>query len=128
MGSPRKAHLRRLHYQIVSQRSPVAMLDGRPYVNSLEYWKALSEASKPARYNGLVSWEERYAEGRGTPFCCAKQAGALLWPTRCGGNARQTEQRAGHEHGDAQVPGSVEAVRVECCRSWVVPNAIADAG
>lgn len=47
-------HLRRIHYRIVSQSPPVLMPNGKPYENTLECWKDLTDASKYARYLKLV--------------------------------------------------------------------------
>ena len=47
-------HVRRVHYQIISQDPPVLMPDGQPYQNTLECWQYLVSASKQARYLGLV--------------------------------------------------------------------------
>ena len=48
-------HLRRMHYQIVSQDPPVKRPDGLLYENTQRDWGYLNEASKWARYQGLVS-------------------------------------------------------------------------
>jgi hypothetical protein len=48
-----KAHLRRIHYLLVSQVDP-HMADGTPYLNTEACWQALQEASTYARYVGLV--------------------------------------------------------------------------
>lgn len=45
-------HLRRVHYFLVSIKA--TLLDGKPYENTLEAWHLLSQASKSARYLGLV--------------------------------------------------------------------------
>lgn len=50
-------HLRRVHYQIVSQDPPVLRPDGTAYENTDACWKWLCEAGKYARYLGLVSPE-----------------------------------------------------------------------
>jgi hypothetical protein len=47
-------HIRRVHYQIISQLSPVLMPDGTPYENTDECWIFLGDAAKAARYLGLV--------------------------------------------------------------------------
>jgi|RhiMethySRZTD1v2_1073278.scaffolds.fasta_scaffold02865_21 hypothetical protein len=47
------AHLRRIHYLLVSQRDP-RKADGTPYGNTEACWKILQEASTYARYLGLV--------------------------------------------------------------------------
>jgi len=55
-------HLRRVHYQIVSQDTPITYphrdyADGKPYENTQGDWGYLCEAGKYARYLGLVSPE-----------------------------------------------------------------------
>ncbi len=52
-----KAHLRRVHYQIVSQRPAVNLPNGKPYENTVECWDILNLASKAARYLQLVDPE-----------------------------------------------------------------------
>jgi len=47
-------HLRRIHYQIVSQNPPVLLPNGLPYENTVECWDFLNMASKAARYLQLV--------------------------------------------------------------------------
>lgn len=47
-------HLRRVHYRIVSQERAVFRPDGKPYQNTQRDWNYLNEASKWARYLGLV--------------------------------------------------------------------------
>lgn len=51
---PRGAHLRRVHYVLVSQEPPLFTPDGKPYLNTEGAWNTLNEASKAARYLGLV--------------------------------------------------------------------------
>jgi hypothetical protein len=48
-------HLRRIHYQIISQDRPVMLPNGEPYENTMDCWDLLNVASKAARYLGLVS-------------------------------------------------------------------------
>lgn len=48
----RGVHLRRIHYFLVSVEA--RMPNGLPYLNTVECWAALAEASKAARYLGLV--------------------------------------------------------------------------
>lgn len=55
LGEPTGAHLRRLHYQLVSQHPPVEMADGSAYQNTEVCWQALNTASRNARYLGLIS-------------------------------------------------------------------------
>jgi hypothetical protein len=50
-------HLRRVHYQIVSQDPPVKLPSGDTYENTERCWDLLGEASKAARYLGLVDPE-----------------------------------------------------------------------
>ncbi len=47
-------HIRRVHYQIVSQDPPVNMPNGKPYINTEGCWDFLTVAAKKARYLGLV--------------------------------------------------------------------------
>lgn len=47
-------HLRRVHYQVVSQKEPVSMPNGKPYENTEACWDYLSQSSKAARYLDLV--------------------------------------------------------------------------
>ena len=47
-------HLRRIHYQLISQETAIIMSNGKPYINTVECWKILNEASKAARYLNLV--------------------------------------------------------------------------
>src|SRR5712692_2516031 len=53
-GYDRGVHLRRIHYQIVSQDPPLVLPNGLPYENTVECWDILNIASKAARYLGLV--------------------------------------------------------------------------
>lgn len=54
LGFAQGVHLRRIHYVVVSQKQPVLLPDGEPYRNTEECWKTLVQASKLARYLGLV--------------------------------------------------------------------------
>ena len=49
-----RAHIRRIHYWIVSQGGAVTMPNGKPYENTMESWDMLNLASKCARYLELV--------------------------------------------------------------------------
>jgi hypothetical protein len=53
-GYTTKVHIRRVHYQIVSQNPPVVMPNGLPYENTENCWNILNLASKAARYLQLV--------------------------------------------------------------------------
>jgi hypothetical protein len=52
------AHLRRLHYAIISQSKPVKMSDGKPYENTQDCWQNLIRTSNDARYLDLVPAED----------------------------------------------------------------------
>jgi hypothetical protein len=53
-GFTHGVHLRRAHYVLVSQATPVPKPNGEPYQNTDNDWKFLDRASLAARYNGLV--------------------------------------------------------------------------
>ena len=53
-GYTTRVHIRRIHYQIVSQKPPVVMPNGLPYENTEGCWNVLNLASKAARYLQLV--------------------------------------------------------------------------
>jgi hypothetical protein len=48
------SHVRRIFYRVVSQQSPVLLPDGEPFENTLECWTFLCNASRDARYLGLI--------------------------------------------------------------------------
>ncbi len=48
-------HLRRVHYQIISQTPPIQRPDSQPYQNTLKDWAYLNQAAKAARYLNLVN-------------------------------------------------------------------------
>ena len=50
-----KVHIRRVHYQIISQKPAVLLPNGKPYENTEECWGLLNLASKAARYLQLVN-------------------------------------------------------------------------
>lgn len=54
-GYRQGVHLRRMHYQVVSQKPPIARPDGQVYENSEKDWAYLNNAGKWARYLDLVS-------------------------------------------------------------------------
>lgn len=58
LGIEPGAHLRRVHYRVVSQAEPVLMRNGQPYQNTVKCWEYLQNASKSARYLGLVPAED----------------------------------------------------------------------
>lgn len=53
-GYERGVHIRRVHYQIISQTPPIAMPNGKPYENTEACWDFLNQASKMARYLNFV--------------------------------------------------------------------------
>jgi hypothetical protein len=57
-GYRQGVHLRRVHYQIVSQDPPVDMPNGKAYENTDNCWKYLGQASKWARYLHLVDADD----------------------------------------------------------------------
>lgn len=57
-GAGRGIHLRRIHYQVISQATPVLMPNGERYENTEACWKFLTLASKRARYLHLVDVED----------------------------------------------------------------------
>jgi hypothetical protein len=54
-GYTEGVHLRRVHYQVVSQDPPICFPNGKPYENTNNCWAALDRASKAARYLDLVN-------------------------------------------------------------------------
>jgi hypothetical protein len=57
LGAGAGMHLRRLHYQIISQAKPVMRVDGTPYENTTNCWINLGQASRDARFMGLIPAE-----------------------------------------------------------------------
>ena len=53
-GYGQGVHLRRVHYQAVSQDPPILKTNGKPYENTLNDWNYLGLAAKYARYLELV--------------------------------------------------------------------------
>ena len=49
------AHIRRVHYVLISQVEPVLMSNGEPYINTDYCWAELGTASLDARYLGLIA-------------------------------------------------------------------------
>jgi hypothetical protein len=69
-------HLRRIHYQLVSQHDP-RMHDGTPYQNTERCWDYLSDASKAARILGLVlptAFEDRRNPPAHVPWSLTPEA------------------------------------------------------
>ena len=58
-------HIRKLHYAIVVQNEDVPKLDGSPYRNTKKDAELLEEASKKARYLGLI--DPRHLKDRRNP-------------------------------------------------------------
>src|SRR6266516_5300486 len=53
-GYTNRVHIRRVHYQIISQNPPVCLPNGKQFEHTEECWGILNLASKAARYLGLV--------------------------------------------------------------------------
>jgi hypothetical protein len=70
-GYQDKVHIRRVHYQIVSQRTPVLLPNGKPYENTSECWDMLNMASKAARYLQLVDPAAFSDRRNDDPVICA---------------------------------------------------------
>lgn len=66
-------HLRRVHYQLVSQDNPVKA-DGTPYENTVNNWQYLCNAGKYARYLGLVDIEAFTDRRNPEPYLYAQYA------------------------------------------------------
>jgi|SRR5450755_1028792 len=47
-------HIRRIHYVLVSQPSPVLMVNGKPYENTIRCSAILIDGARDARYLGLI--------------------------------------------------------------------------
>jgi len=69
-----KVHIRRVHYQIVSQRVPVLLPNGKPYENTAECWDMLNMASKAARYLQLVDPAAFSDRRNDDPVICASSS------------------------------------------------------
>jgi len=49
-------HIRRVHYRIISQETPILMVDGStPYLNTTDCWQQVKEACRDARLLGMVN-------------------------------------------------------------------------
>lgn len=59
-------HIRRMHYQIVSQDPPIEMPNGDAYENTERCWDVLNNAAKHARYQHLID-AERFVDRRNPP-------------------------------------------------------------
>ncbi len=60
-------HLRRMHYQIISQEPPERMVNGKPYENTDLCWNYLGLASQAARYLEMVDPENFVDRRNGAP-------------------------------------------------------------
>jgi hypothetical protein len=49
-----KPHIRRIHYRLVSQSTPIPRPNGEPYENTAACWSALCDAGRDARYLDLI--------------------------------------------------------------------------
>jgi hypothetical protein len=64
-------HLRRFHYQLISQDPPPILPNGTPYENTNNCWCVLGQASKYARYLGLIDPECFVDRRNGAPLLFA---------------------------------------------------------
>ena len=78
-----KVHIRRVHYQIVSQRTPVMLPNGKPYENTAECWDMLNMASKVARYLQLVDPAAFTDRRNDDPVICASSCVGSTRTLRC---------------------------------------------
>lgn len=67
-GYEEGVHLRRIHYQVLSQDPPVSLPNGKLYENTNNSWATLDRASKVARYLGLVDPAAFDDRRNGKPF------------------------------------------------------------
>ncbi len=58
LGFSHGAHLRQIHYVLVSQAESLPMPNGRPYANTEDCWLFLNAASRDARYLRLIPWRD----------------------------------------------------------------------
>jgi hypothetical protein len=63
-------HVRRVHYQIISQKRALRLPDGKPYENTMGCWAALCAASRDARYLDLVPADHFVDRRNGEPIQC----------------------------------------------------------
>jgi acyl carrier protein phosphodiesterase len=66
-------HVRRIHYRLISQETPVLDWNGAPYLNTDKCWNALLGAAKDARYLGVVPLED-FDDRRNPPATVARIA------------------------------------------------------
>ena len=82
-GYTHRVHIRRVHYQIVSQKPPVVMPNGLPYENTETCWNLLNLASKAARYLQLVD-PEAFVDRRNPEalvYAAHRRAEPEVWAT-----------------------------------------------
>jgi hypothetical protein len=77
------AHLRRIHYMLVSQDPPVLMVDGEPYINTVLCAQTLNVASLDARFLGLVPATSLVDRRNAEPVINLdedEEEDAVIWP------------------------------------------------
>jgi hypothetical protein len=82
-GYTHRVHIRRVHYQIVSQKPAVVMPNGLPYENTETCWNILNLASKAARYLQLVD-PEAFVDRRNPEalvYAAHRRAEPEVWAT-----------------------------------------------
>lgn len=72
-------HLRRIHYRMISQDTPVLMPNGKPYLNTTNCWQILDNASKYARYLKLVDPWAFDDRRNGKPLLFMEGSGGDPW-------------------------------------------------
>ena len=75
-------HLRRIHYQLISQEDPILDVNGKPYSNTDKCWNLLSEASKYARHLGYVA-ADAFTDRRNPPPKNQIEYDAIAQPGIC---------------------------------------------
>jgi hypothetical protein len=81
LGQPSGAHLRRLHYQLVSGTTPPRLPDDSAYENTVACWVYLNQASRNARYLGLID-PRALTDHRSAPpalFAASRTAPTPAW-------------------------------------------------
>jgi hypothetical protein len=87
-GFTEGVHLRRIHYVLISQTSPVLTPDGTPYLNTADDWKYLGVGSLAARYHKLVPAEAFIDRRNPNPKLYAKAGASGGAPWAMLGGAR----------------------------------------
>jgi hypothetical protein len=68
LAPPRGVHLRRLHYQLISLRTPPIKPDGQSYANTYNDWVLMCSAARDARYMRICEAGHFSDHGTTEPF------------------------------------------------------------